>query len=136
MEQNAVDSDVFRSYKVAILLLPLITILGLAARVRHVFNFYNGTVRYSVTAGDSVTYRFTGKSLHLVGAKAGSRSRAKIYIDGAYVRTVDAYSAATRYRQRLYYKGWAARGTHTIKIENLATAGRPRFDVDAIGVER
>lgn len=99
-------------------------------------NFYNGTVRYSAAAGESVTYRFTGKSFHLIGTKGASRSKAKVYIDGAYVRTIDAYSATPRYRQRLYYKGWGSAGTHTIKIENLATAGRHRFDVDAIGVVR
>ena len=99
-------------------------------------SFYNDTVRYSVAGGEYVTYRFTGKSFHLIGTKGATRSQAKIYIDGVYVRTVDEYSATARFRQRLYYTGWAAAGTHAIKIENLATAGRPRFDIDAIGVER
>lgn len=99
-------------------------------------SFYMGTVRYSTVAGQSLTYRFSGKSVNLIGTKGASRSKAKIYIDGNYIRTVEEYSASARYRQVIYTKAWSAVGTHTIKIVNLATSGRTRFDVDGLGVER
>jgi beta propeller repeat protein len=98
--------------------------------------FYLGTTRYSTKKGDKITYRFTGKSVALIGPKASSRSKAKIYINGNYVKTIDAYSSTLKHRQVLFSKTWSSSGTRTITIENLGTAGRTRFDVDGLGVGR
>ncbi len=97
--------------------------------------YYKGTVRYSRSRGNSITYRFKAKSLGLVATK-GNRSRAKIFIDGNYTKTIDARSSSFKPRRLIFNKSWARKGTHTIKIVNLATSGRRRFDVDGIAVGR
>jgi subtilisin family serine protease len=98
--------------------------------------FYRGTTRYSTTAGEKITYKFTGKSLDLVGTKAKNRSKAKIYINGKHVATVDARAKKTRHRQVLFSRTWEKGGTRTITIENLGTPGRSLFDIDGLGVGR
>jgi beta propeller repeat protein len=98
--------------------------------------FYLGTTRYSTKRGHKITYKFTGKSVALIGPKASSRAKAKVYINGNYVKTIDAYSSTLKHRQVLFSKTWSKSGTRTITIENLGTAGRTRFDVDGLGVGR
>jgi DNA-binding beta-propeller fold protein YncE len=97
---------------------------------------YLGTTRYSTKKGHKITYKFTGKSVALIGPKASSRSKAKIYINGNYVKTIDAFASTLKHRQVLFSKTWSSSGTRTITIENLGTAGRTRFDVDGLGVGR
>jgi sugar lactone lactonase YvrE len=99
-------------------------------------DFYLGTSRYSTKAGHKITYKFTGNRVALVGPKSAKRSKAKIYINGKYMKTIDAYSSTLKHRQVLYSKTWAASATRTITIENLGTSGRTRFDVDGLAVGR
>jgi subtilisin family serine protease len=98
--------------------------------------FYLGTSRYSTKRGDKITYRFTGKRVALISHKSKNRSRARIYINGNYVRTIDARSSTLKPRQVLYAQSWGTSGTRTITIENLGTSGRSRFDVDGLAVGR
>ncbi len=62
--------------------------------------------------------------------------RAKIYVDGKYVRIVDAKSSKTRARQLIFYKSFSKKGTHYLKVVNLGTPGRAKFEVDAVVVKR
>jgi subtilisin family serine protease len=98
--------------------------------------YYLGTVRYSVKSGHKITYKFKGKRVALIGTKAPKRSKANIYINGDYIKTIDAYSSKRRYRKVLYSKTWKKSRTRTITIENLATPDRPRFDIDGLAVGR
>ena len=97
--------------------------------------FYYGTLRYSARRGQEIVYKFTGKRVILVSTKARNRGKAKIYVDGKYVKTIDAYSKKTKPRQIIYTKYWGKSKTHFVKIVNLGTPGRRVFDVDAIGIE-
>lgn len=98
--------------------------------------FYLGTSRYSTQAGNRITYRFTGKSIALIGPKAKNRSKAKIYINGRYIKTIDARASSLRQRKILFSKAFSKGATRTITIENLGTSGRSRFDVDGLAVGR
>lgn len=98
--------------------------------------FYLGSIRYSTKAGDSVTYKVTGKSFILIGSKGPNRSRATVKVDGAAPRTIDAHADALSVRQKVFSVGWATSGTHIIKITNLATPGRPLFDLDGTAVRK
>lgn len=99
-------------------------------------NLYKGTVRSSATKGDYVMYKFVGKSIRLISTKGQGRSRAAIFIDDRRVATVNAFRKKTRFRQVLFSKTWRKTGTHSLKVVNLATPGRPRFDIDALAIER
>jgi hypothetical protein len=73
----------------------------------------------------------TNKHVALIMAKGPARGRAAIYFDGAYVTTVDSYASTNTNRVVMWDKGLLGSADHTIKVVNLATAGRPRIDVDA-----
>lgn len=97
-------------------------------------NRYLGTVRYSTTAGDVITYSFIGNYFALIGTKGPGFSRAVVTIDG-FKKTVDAKGTIKRFRRVLMKKSLSFK-RHTIKIRNLGTYGRTRFEVDAIAVGR
>jgi mannan endo-1,4-beta-mannosidase len=98
--------------------------------------YYLGTVRYATKSGASVTYRFSGRSVALIGTRSPKRGKAKIYLDGKHVATVDGYAKKASYRRVLFTKTWKTSGKHNLTIVNEGTPGRRRFDVDAIGVAR
>ncbi len=100
-------------------------------------SYYLSTVRYSYRRGHTIVYKVrNAKSIGLISTKAKSRGKAKIYIDGKWVKTVDAYSSKTRTRQLIFNKTFSKKKTHYIKIVNLGTPGRARFDIDGIAVGR
>ncbi len=99
-------------------------------------HFYRGSVRYSVTRGNTIVYKFYGDQVSLVTTKGRGRGKAKIFIDGRHRKTIDAYSSRIKYRQAVATARWKRRGTHYLKIVNLGTPGRPRFDIDGVAVGR
>ncbi len=94
---------------------------------------YLTSVRYSYKQGHTLVYRLDNTNgIGLVTTKSSNRGRAKIYVDGKYIKTVDAFSAKHKPRQLIFYKGFKTKGTHYLKIVNQGTPGRARFDVDAV----
>lgn len=96
--------------------------------------YYNGTIYRSDKAGDSVSFLFKGKNIYLIGSKGPGMSKAKVYVDGRYAATVDAFAATNTYRRVLFARSVGGSGRHLVTIRNLATAGRPAFDIDAYGM--
>ncbi len=99
-------------------------------------SYYLNSVRYSRTKGTFVKFKFTGKSVALISRRGPLKSRAKIYLDGKYVQTIDAYASARKGRRVLWRKWWPNTGTHILKVVNLATSGRKRFDIDGLAIGR
>lgn len=66
----------------------------------------------------------------LIMAKGPARGKAKIYYDGAYVRTIDTYASVNTNRVLMWDKTISGSGNHRIKVVNVATPGRPRIDID------
>ncbi len=93
-------------------------------------DLYLGTARYSTTASDFLRIKFTGDSVRLIGPKGPGLSKAKIYIDGNYYKTIDPYKSTLSQRQVLFIKTFASRGTHTIKVVNVDN--RSRFTLDGV----
>ena len=54
-----------------------------------------------------------------------------MYIDGAFVKTVDLYSATTTAQAIAISRSWPQSGAHTIAVEVVGTAARPKVDVDS-----
>ncbi len=94
--------------------------------------FYQNSIRYSTRAGEQIVYQFVGKRLYLVSTKAQRRSKAKIFVDAHYIKTIDTYSRKSLYRQVVFKKAWAKRGTHTLRIVNIGN--KRQFDIDGLGV--
>jgi len=101
----------------------------------YVRSYSGGSARYTNSSTASATYTFTGRGIALVTTKSPSRGKAKVYVDGVYVRTVDLYASTASYRVLAFARMFSY-GTHSIKLVGAATAGRTRFDVDAFAVIR
>ncbi len=93
-----------------------------------------GNFRYSDAKGSSVTVRFTGSSLAWIAKKSPVYGMAKITVDGGTPVTVDLYSAATVYGQKVWETGMLVPGTHTVKIEWTGTKNSAATDTN-IGVD-
>lgn len=100
---------------------------------------YSGSsARLSSSSTASITFTFRGTGVTWMGTRAVARGKAKVYIDGVYVTTVDEFAAATAYRTIVWSKTGLALGTHTLKImpaaaKNVASTSTA-IDVDAISV--
>jgi hypothetical protein len=70
------------------------------------------------------------KHVALVMAKGPARGKASLYFDNVYVKTVDTYASVNTNRVVMWDKALTGSANHTIKVVNLATAGRPRIDID------
>lgn len=92
------------------------------------------TTRKTTAKNASATYTtdfVAGQYVGLVMATGPDRGKFDVYVDGARITTVNTYSATKANRKVVWVRKMGA-GTHTITIVNLATAGRPRIDLDAV----
>ena len=62
-----------------------------------------------IGSGASVSYRFSGRAVGWVATVGGGFGKAKVFIDGTYVRTVDLRQAASS-RRIVFAKAWASNG--------------------------
>lgn len=98
---------------------------------------YRSSVRYSRQAGDEIVYKLPEvKGVGLIVNKGPDRGKAKIFMDGKYIKTVDAYSERVRPRRQIFYRSFEKQGTHFLKVVNEGTPGRSRFDIDAVAAVR
>jgi hypothetical protein len=84
----------------------------------------------SQAAGASARITFTGQQIAWVSTLGPTRGQARVYVDGAFVRTVDLRSATGAVRRIVYARAWSSPGRHTLEIRVVGTPGRPRVDVD------
>ncbi|HSL98210.1 MAG TPA: glycosyl hydrolase family 18 protein, partial [Candidatus Deferrimicrobiaceae bacterium] len=98
--------------------------------------YSGGSVRRATAAGARAKLTFTGRAIAFVSTRAPRRGQVKVYLDGSYVRTIDLYASSFTPRSIVFSRAWSSRGTHTIKLVVVGTAGRPRIDVDAFEVLR
>ncbi|HYO43852.1 MAG TPA: S8 family serine peptidase [Candidatus Limnocylindrales bacterium] len=90
-----------------------------------------GSSVYATRHAATITRTFTGRAIALVAPKSAKRGKASIYIDGAYVGTVDLYRSSPLFRVLVYTKSWTNPGQHSLKVVVQSTKNRPRFEVDA-----
>jgi V8-like Glu-specific endopeptidase len=90
-----------------------------------------GSYVYATATGASFSYQFSGRGFAWIGAMTPQSGKAKVYIDGVLVARVGLYAATKRTRVLLFTTGWAAIGTHSIKVTVVGTAGHPRVNLDA-----
>jgi hypothetical protein len=98
--------------------------------------FTGGSARWARIAGAAASFRFSGRAVGFISTAATSRGKARIYVDGTLVATLDLRSSATKYRYLAWQRAWSSVGTHTVRIVVLGTSGRPRVDVDAFVIWR
>lgn len=101
----------------------------------YVSGYSGGSARASATASAAISYTFSGRAIAVVASRDPRYGQFRVYIDGAYVATIDTLASVHQDRVVVFSRGlsWA---THTIKLVVLGTSGRPRVVVDAFGVFR
>lgn len=90
-----------------------------------------GGLRFTAAAGAAAQTTFTGRSVTWIAPTAPGKGSARVYLDGALIRTVDLHTASTAAQQLVFVRTWPAVGTHTLRI---VAVGDARIDLDAIGV--
>ena len=96
---------------------------------------FGGRTRSTTRAGATVTVRFNGTAIGWISRTASNRGAARVYVDGALVKTVDT-RGSTAARRLVFAANHLADGPHTLKIVVVGTSGRPRVDVDGFVVLR
>ena len=95
-----------------------------------------GKLRTTTRAGATVSFTTTARAIAVVGRKGPGRGQAKVYVDGAYVQTIDFNRSSLQSRVVVWSKSWSTPGIHTVKLVVVGTAGRPRVDIDAFAILR
>jgi subtilisin family serine protease len=96
----------------------------------------NGKLHSSTRAGASVEFKTTARAIAVVGRKGPGNGKAKVYVDGAYVQTIDFYRSSTQSKVVVFNKSWSTNGVHSVKLVVVGTAGHPRVEVDAFPILR
>ena len=95
--------------------------------------YFGGKVRRTSSSSARATYRFTGREVTWITTKGATRGKARVYVDGVLVTTVDLHTRSTHYRRVIFRKAWSASGAHTITIRPV---GNGRVDIDGFEVLR
>lgn len=100
-------------------------------------SLYRGSSRYATKKGAKASMSFKGgTAVYLITTTGPTRGKAKVYVDGKYVKTVSMYSATTTYRKPIFLKSLKGSGTHKVSIVVSPTSTRSRVDVDGLAVKR
>ncbi len=87
-------------------------------------------VVYAKSAGASATFTFSGRKVWWNGPTGPTRGRAKVYVDGKFVRTVNLHNRSFDARATLFKIGWKSAGEHTLRIVVVGTRGHPMVAID------
>jgi hypothetical protein len=92
-------------------------------------------VKKASTAGNNVSWTFTGRYVGLVSSVGANRGMAEVWVDGSKVGTVDLYAATTKAGKMVWSMDVPA-GSHTVQVRALGTkngsATGSRVDFDAL----
>jgi subtilisin len=90
---------------------------------------------YSRSAGATAKLDFVGRSVAWVAARGPGRGKAKVFVDGSLVTTIDLYASTVRHRRVVFARSWPTAGVHSLKVVVTGKpASRPRVDVDTMVV--
>ena len=96
---------------------------------------YSGdAAAYATAAGATATFSFTGKRVTWYGPVGPTRGKAKVSIDGTYVKTIDLYASHFTAHKAVFVDSWSKSGAHTLGITVVGTSGRPYVAIDGFAV--
>jgi Zn-dependent metalloprotease len=93
-----------------------------------------GSVRYATRRGAAATFDFTGTDVAWISSRGPTYGKAKIYLDGSLITTLDLHAATSTPRRICFAVTGLAAGSHTIAVAVAGTRGRPRVDMDGFVV--
>lgn len=89
--------------------------------------------RYATKAGATATITYSGTGIAWYGPLGPTRGKAKVYIDGNFIKTVDLRRGSFDARAKLFQLRHGP-GRHTMTIEVVGTKGRPMVAIDEFRV--
>ncbi len=102
----------------------------------HHRDYAGGGVRYATAPGSAATLSFSGTRITWWGPSGPTRGKARVYLDGTYVRTVNLWRETFSAHRVLFRAGWSAASSHTVTIEVVGTGGHPMVAIDEFVVSR
>lgn len=97
-------------------------------------SFSGGSARYATAAGATTVFKATARQYAFITTTGPTRGKARIYVDGGLVATVDLWSPTTVTRVQAWTARYTTSQLRTIKVVVAGTAGRPRVDVDGFAI--
>ncbi len=85
--------------------------------------------------GARMTVGFEGSAVAIIGPLGPGRGKARVFVDGRFVATINAYASKVASKQVLFARTWRDGGSHTVMLEVVGTSGHPRITVDAFLVK-
>lgn len=95
-----------------------------------------GAVAYATSPGASAAFTFTGRTVAWNGPTGPTRGKAKVYVDGTYVKTVNLHRGTFDARSTLFRASWKNGGKHTLTIVVVGTKGHPMVAIDDFVVRK
>ncbi len=93
--------------------------------------YLGGKARAARAGKASATLKFSGAAVSWVGPVGPTRGKARVYVDGKLVKTVNTWASRFSSTRVLFQKSWSAVGAHTISIVAMGTARHPTVAIDA-----
>lgn len=93
-----------------------------------------GSLHKTTATGATASYTFTGSQVAWVAPRGTTRGKARVYLDGHFIRTVDLHRTTTQARRAVFTYAYESIGKHRLTVKVLGTAGHPRVDVDGMAV--
>ena len=87
-----------------------------------------GHLRRSSTVGAQASFSFRGRGVALAGPIGPGGGRARVYVDGAYLQTIDLSALSTSPRRIVFSRIWSSPGTHRLTIR-VAGGGPVSIDL-------
>ena len=103
-------------------------------RIAGYSGYAGGAAKYATKAGATASFAFSGSKVVWYGPVGPTRGKAKVLVDGTYLKTVNLYASSFRARKAVFSKTWSAAGAHTLVIEVVGTAGHPYVAIDGFTV--
>jgi hypothetical protein len=105
-------------------------------RTAHHGGYGGDAVRYAQSRGASATVSFAGRGITWYGPTGPTRGKARIYVDGHYVKTVNLRRPSFDPRAALFRTSWKAGGDHSLKIVVVGTTGHALVAIDDFRIVR
>jgi hypothetical protein len=90
---------------------------------------WQGTITRLGGQGAQVTLSFTGRKVGILMQKRPNGGKARIFLDGAVVQTVDTYAASVGQKKFLWRSVLSA-GPHTVRVAWTGSKNRNSSDYD------
>jgi Transglycosylase-like domain len=93
-------------------------------------------VKYSTDPGATATFAFTGRQVTWYGPVGPTRGKARLSIDGVYVKTVDLHRGGFTAHAAVFSRSWSSSGSHTLTIVVVGGGRHPMVAIDEFVVRK